>query len=151
MLLVMMVVPHGESGALVPKRHGDWEMPRALYGGAWTMAALAYTISGAFKLSNPLWLDGSALTHVLEGPMAQPSFLLDAVLQQPALLKISTWVFLGAELFFAVLALAYRGRMAAWVMMTVMHLGIVLFLNLREIPVAMLLFHLFLFKAPSRA
>jgi hypothetical protein len=120
-------------------------MPRALAVATWAIAALGYSLSGWAKLGNPLWLDGSALSFILTGPLARDSVVTHMATELPLLLQLSTWGFLGAELLCLPMALWSRSRAVAWAALTSMHLGIALLLNLGEIPFALLLFHGLLF------
>jgi hypothetical protein len=138
--------------ALVPAagawRRGDdapsWRMPPALFGAAWAVMALAYTYSGACKLGSPSWLDGTALRHVLENPLARPGAVREALLGMPdLLLRLSTWGTLALELCFAPLALARRARPWLWITMTALHLALVVVIDFADLSLGMVMLHLF--------
>ena len=46
-----------------------WEMPPRIYGAAWVVMAAGYTYSGYTKLVSQSWIDGSALSRVLQQPV----------------------------------------------------------------------------------
>jgi hypothetical protein len=148
MLLFCVAVPAGEGRSpwsATTTGRATWKMPRALYVAAWAIAALGYSLSGWAKLGNPLWLDGSALSFILTGPLARDWVVTQMATELPLLLQLSTWGVLGAELLCLPMALWSRSRAVAWVALTGMHVGIALLLNLGEIPFALLLFHGLLF------
>lgn len=97
-----------------------------LFTGAWILMALCYPYSGAMKLVSPSWLDGTAIAHILENPLARPGAVREAILALPdALLKLGTSTTLAFELLFAPLALSRRGRPWIWTMGLAMHLGLI--------------------------
>ena len=58
----------------------DRPMPPAMHAAAWIVMAVGYSYSGCTKLGSQSWLDGTALRHVLENPLARPGALRDALL-----------------------------------------------------------------------
>ena len=162
LLLVCAVVPRGEP--LSWPRHGagaSWRMPAILYGGAWLVLALSYSVSGLDKLlTSPSWRSGEALRFVMESPLARDTVLRELFLELPAsLVRIGTWLALATEAVFAPLCLFHRTRALAWCAATAMHLAILCLIDFEELTLGMLLFHLFVFDArwipiawrPSRA
>lgn len=123
-----------------------WKMPGDLYFAAWLLMSLAYSYSGYTKVVSPSWVDGSALSRVLENPLARPTILRVFLLQLPArCLKLATWGALTLELSFAPLALFRRARPLIWSAMTCMHLGLISMVNFADLSAAMLVLHLFTF------
>jgi hypothetical protein len=43
-----------------------------IFAGAWILMAVGYSYSGLTKLTSPSWLDGTAITYVLENPWPAP-------------------------------------------------------------------------------
>jgi predicted DCC family thiol-disulfide oxidoreductase YuxK len=129
-----------------PDPAGGWRMPGGLFLAAWVLMALGYTYSGLTKLASPSWLDGTALAHVLENPLARPGFARDALLAAPAwLLQLLTWGALLAELAFAPLALLRRLRPWLWGLMLLMHLGLIVVLDFADLSLGMVMLHLVTF------
>jgi predicted DCC family thiol-disulfide oxidoreductase YuxK len=125
---------------------GTWRMPPLLFTGAWILMALGYTYSGATKLASPSWLDGTAIAHILENPLARPGAVREAILALPdGLLKLGTWATLAFELLFAPLALSRRGRPWIWTLGLAMHLGLIALIDFADLSLGMVMLHLFTF------
>ena len=125
---------------------GGWRLPDGVFGAAWIVMALGYTYSGFMKLVSPSWVDGSALTRVLENPLARPGWIRELVLALPdTLLALATWGSLLLELAFAPLALIARLRPWLWTAMLAMHLSLMLVIDFAELSLGMALLHLFTF------
>ena len=76
--------------AIVPKNtsHLPVWVPRC----AWILLAVGYTFSGLYKLGSPSWIDGSAIAHLMENPLARPGISRDILMIMPdIILKIMTW------------------------------------------------------------
>lgn len=160
MLLAHCFLPRAPFGSLAARRRidpgGGWRMPPAIYGAAWIVMALAYSYSGYTKLVSPSWVDGSALSRVLENPLARPIFLRElALAMPPILLSVATWAGLALELFYAPLALFHRLRPWIWLSMVAMHLGLLTLVDFADLTFGMLFLHFFTFDpawiAPKRA
>ena len=113
-------------------------------GAVFVVMAIAYSYSGWTKLESASWLDGSALRHVLENPLARPGMLRDMLLATPAwVLQAQTYGVLAFELTFAALCLHGRARVLASIAMIGMHLGIVALVDFADLSVGMLMVHLY--------
>lgn len=143
-LLAAALTPAGEPRwPWQAPRRADWAMPPTLYGGACAILALSTTVSGLSKLSRPEWLDGVAVSTLLQMGVSREGPHIDALLALPTPLSAALSVFvLGAELLSAPLSLAWRGRMVAWSAMVLVHLGILLTVRIPELSLGMLSFHL---------
>lgn len=144
LLLLSIIVPAGESFRLRTK-HNDWVFPAGVYWTAWTLLAAGYAFSGWTKLQSPSWIDGTALLHVLNNPLARPGFVREAMLQFPDVLQILTWVTLAFELLFLPLSFHRIGRLVGWAALCSLHLCILLFVNFADLSAGMLMVHLFTF------
>ena len=144
LLLLSVIVPLGEPFSL-RKRHDDWVFPTGVYWTAWTLLAVGYAFSGWTKLLSPSWLDGSALAHVLNNPLARPGFARDTMLQFPNALQLLTWATLALELLFLPLSFHRTGRLVAWTAMCSLHIGILLLVDFADLTAGMLTVHLFTF------
>lgn len=146
LLVLCALVPPGEP-LTIRKRHSakPWCMPAAIYWGAWVLLAIGYSYSGIWKVFSPSWIDGTALTHLLNNPLARPGVVRDLLLQFPALLTILTWTALAGELLFLPLSIVRGGRLVAGLWMLLMHFGILLVVNFADLTFGMLMIHLFTF------
>jgi|SRR5580704_5908883 predicted DCC family thiol-disulfide oxidoreductase YuxK len=125
---------------------GPWKMPGDIFAAAWILMALAYSYSGYCKLISPSWMDGNALHHVLNNPLARDTVVRTSLLALPAWsLKAATWTTLFLELGFAPLALFQRLRPFLWVAMVVLHLGLLALVNFSDLTIGMLMLHFFTF------
>jgi predicted DCC family thiol-disulfide oxidoreductase YuxK len=121
-------------------------MPESVFRAAWIVMAVGYTYSGLTKLASPSWLDGSALRHVLENPLARPGALRDLLLALPApALGVLTWGTLALEIAFAPLSLAARARRWLWAAMLALHLGLIALVDFADLSLGMVMLHLFTF------
>ncbi len=125
---------------------GSWSMANGIYGSAWVVMALGYTYSGYTRLVSPSWLDGSALTRILDSPLARPGPLRELLLGLPEIvLRLATWGSLAAELLFAPLALSRRLRPLVWCSLLSMHLALMPVLDFVDLSLGMVMLHLFTF------
>lgn len=158
LLLACAIIPNESLyRPALPPADRDWSIPRPLHGGAWLLLGLGYTLSGIHKLGSPSWLDGTALRHVLELPLARDTAL------RTLLLSLPDWAFAGmtygalaAELTALPLFVFRATRRFAWAGLIGMQLGILCLLDFADLTAGMLLFHAFLlepgaFTAPTIA
>lgn len=150
LLLAHACLPSAPYGSLAAKGRidprGGWHMPQGIYLAAWIVMALGYSYSGYTKLISPSWVDGSALSRVLENPLARPTFLRQSLLALPPLfLQLATWGGLGLELLYAPLAPIRRLRPWIWLMMVGMHLGLVMLVDFADLTLGMFVLHGFTF------
>jgi hypothetical protein len=151
LLIACALVPNGEGTVsdMIKKKHfsnKDWYMPAIIYWGAWFLMAYGYTISGINKLWCPSWIDGSAITHVLNGLLARDNFIVNSILTSPEIIqKIHTWVSLLAEILFLPLGVFYYVRKWYWMMWIMIHLGILATINFTDLTLGVLMIHFFTF------
>lgn len=150
-LLVMSLFPPAPYGSLA--RRGDidpgtnWRLPQPLFVVVWILMALGYTYSGYTKLISPSWVDGTAIEHVLNNPLARPGFVRDVMLSLPPIcLKLATWGTLAAEILFLPLALMNRIRPYVWAMLLSMHIGLMTMINFVDLSMGMVMLQLFTFN-----
>ena len=150
LLLLHTVLPTAPYGSLTARKRDDpggtWCMPQLGFIAAWALMAIGYSYSGYTKLVSPSWLDGSALSHVLQNPLARPTALRDLLVAlPPVILRILTWAVLLLELSFAPLALARKARPWIWTAMVGMHIGLLSIVSFADLTAGILLLHLFTF------
>jgi len=148
MLLLSAVVPPGEPLTLRRGNEGRaWFFPAWVFRAAWIAMAVGYSYSGLDKfLSSPSWQDGTAITHVVNLPLARPGPLRDIVLALPESLRtLMTWCALALEVAFLPLALIPRLRPFVWTAAVGMHSGIIMLVSFADLSLGMLMLHLFTF------
>lgn len=143
LLILSTIVPTGE--ALHPNRASrEWSLPAMVYWTAWILMAAGYSFSGWMKLRSPSWIDGSALFHVLNNPIARCGPARDFLLALPSWsLRILTWAALCAELLFLPLSFSRKTRRFAWFALVGMNIGILFAVNFTDLTIGMLMIHLF--------
>lgn len=125
---------------------GGWQMPPAIFTVAWILMALGYSYSGYTKLVSPSWLNGTAVARVLDGPLARPGVVRDALLAlPPGLLHLASWGALALELGFAPLALVRRLRPWLWAGLLLLHLSLISLIAFADLSLGMVMLHLFTF------
>ena len=113
---------------------------------AWILMGLGYTISGLHKLQCPSWIDGTALIHILNGPIARDNFIRDFMISLPPIfLKISAWGSLGLEILFLPLGMFYHTRFPFWIAYMVFHIGVLLMINFTDLTLGVMMIHFFTF------
>ena len=163
LLILCALLPPGDrlSIASIFRRdangHGDsWQFPALVYWTAWILLAAGYTFSGLVKLGSPSWVNGEAMTMLLENPLARNGIFRQMALELPSfVLKLLTWSALGLELIFLFASFSRLARMWTWTLMIGMHLGIVLVVDFADLTLGMLMIHLFVldpdwFPEPAR-
>jgi hypothetical protein len=148
MLLAHACLPRGPEGSLDGRRNPslarDWEFSGAVYAVAWIVMSIGYTYSGLAKLTSPSWVDGSALVHILDNPLARPTFIREFALSLPDIvLRLGAWSGLALEILFAPLALSSRLRPLLWISMLGMHVTLMILIDFPDLSQGMILLHVF--------
>lgn len=147
LLLLSAILPAGEP-LRVRRGRGTraWCFPAGVYWAAWFLMAIGYTFSGGVKLFSPSWIDGSALLHLVNNPLARPGVFRDLFLGLPELgWRLLTWGGLAMEILFLPLSFHRSTRPLAWSAMLSMHLGILLIVDFADLSFGMVMVHLFTF------
>ena len=143
--LVLLLTAFVPSGEKLLEARPEWRLPKSVTTVAAFLLALGYTFSGLTKLSSPSWIDGTALTHILENPLARPGFFREFLLSLPrTLLQLATWGALAAEILFLPLYLFRKTRPWIWLTLVVMHIGLVACIDFADLSIGMLMIHLFI-------
>lgn len=113
---------------------------------AWAAFAVVYGTAGLTKLTynDSSWVDGSALFHVMHESVFRRLWYGDAFAEPSLALRVGTHASLFLEAAAPLLVWFHRGRCLVWLMSMTMHAIALVFLNLFEVSVHMLLFHLLL-------
>jgi len=153
LLLLCAALPCGEPWKVTfgrtPKTPpSDWAMPWFVYLGVWVLLALGYSVSGFHKLESPSWPEGTAIRWLIDNPLARDTYLRQVLLSMPDwVIAMKTWSALSIELLFAPLALVAPTRKVAWLLMVLVHLGILAIVDFADLTVGMLMVHLFTFDS----
>jgi predicted DCC family thiol-disulfide oxidoreductase YuxK len=150
LLLVHALLPVRPFGSWSARGRLDpdsgWRMPPAIYTALWIVMALGYSYSGAAKLVSPSWIDGSALTYILDNSVVRPALFQEILSSMPStLIRMAAWGVLVVELLFAPLALIKRVRPWLWLILFSMHLGLMSLIEFADLSSEMILLHLFTF------
>ena len=124
----------------------QWQMPSGVFLAAWIAMAAGYSYSGYTKLISPSWIDGTALFHVLQNPLARSNLMTQSLLAMPEwILHIMTWGALLSELLFLPLAIFSRTRPWIWLILLSMHIGLLFTIRFADLTFGMIMLHLFTF------
>ncbi len=148
LLIANTLIPTGEplSFSKPKQAHQTWKMPSSLFYGAWVIVALSYALSGIDKCQSPSWLDGSAIAHLLQNPLARDWALREWLIACPPWsLSWLTWSVLALELAFGLLCIWRRTRPWAWFLIMAMHLGILSVVNFTDLSFGVMMIHFFTF------
>jgi hypothetical protein len=147
MLLMFVVVPAGEPLSLSRKSDPNWKLPPIVLIGGWIILALGYSYSGIEKLiDSPSWRNGSTIKFLMDSVIARDWFITDAFKRMPdTFLRLVTWFILFLECLYAPLCLFNISRKYAWIAMVFVHLCILLFIDITDVALSMILIHLFFF------
>jgi hypothetical protein len=145
LLLLTILVPLGEG--LAPRgKTKSWEFPSMIFWTAWISLAAGYSFSGWMKLRSPSWFDGTAISHVLNNPLARIGWCHDTLLGVPDnFLRLLTWFSLAAELLCLPLSVTRTTRMFAWSALVAINVGILFVINFSDLTIGMLMIHGFTF------
>ena len=152
LLLVCAVVPAGEPFAVrfgaEARPKPAFAVPTMLREGVWLLLAAGYTVSGLHKLTSPSWLDGSALGHVLDLPLARTGGVAEVLRSAPdGPLMAATWAVLALEIAALPLAFSRRTRRPVFFALVAMHLGILVTVDFADLTAGMLVAHVFAWDA----
>jgi predicted DCC family thiol-disulfide oxidoreductase YuxK len=125
----------------------SWRMADSIYTVVWILMAVGYTYSGATKLASPSWVNGKALSYMLDNPLARGGLVSQVLLSLPdLLLRLATWGAMAFELCFAPLALLRKLRPWLWAGMFCMHLCLIVAVDFADLSLGMVMLHLFTFN-----
>ncbi len=146
-LLACSLIPAGEPWSFGKSKRlsSGWEMPGLLLAGCWLLFALGYSLSGVDKLQSESWVTGTAIAKIMGSPLGKPwnTGLLDTL---PAFFFTAlNYIVILFEVLCLPLAFFERTRKYAWLLVTIVQLGILIFLQVETIFFGMMALHLFLF------
>ena len=152
LLLLTAIVPAREPWRLTLRSAGApvgrFEMAAGVWLAAWALLAAGYAFGGAVKLLTPSWIDGTAVWHVLHGPLVRPGWTRDIALGIPVdVLAWATREVMALELLFLPLVLWRFTRPLIWLAMCLVQLGMLALVGDADLALGMLLVHAFTFDA----
>jgi predicted DCC family thiol-disulfide oxidoreductase YuxK len=149
LLLAHACVPSAPYGSWAARGRtdpgGGWSMPRPIWGAVWVVLALGYVYGGWAKLHSASWIEGSAVQRILESPFARPTSIRDLLLWMSPILRPVTYLTIGLELAFPLLALSSRARGWIWTVMLVMQAALAVLFDFAGANAAMMIAHAFAF------
>lgn len=145
LLLAAIMIPSGEPLS-VGIKNKNWNMNNIIYYGAWIILGAAFMASGIEKLASPSWVDGSALSLILQGFSAKDNLITGLfLLFPPIILQLMTWFSIFVQISVLPLMLFRKTKFLAWSLLFLMFTLIVFTFKLPEIEIAMLIYLLFVF------
>ena len=148
LLLGLVVIPLGEPYVLLKSRQRDeesWFMPSVLYWGFWLILGLSFSISGYEKLQSSLWSSGEAIQYMLTSQIGFDNIAASLILMASPITTFLTWLILYSQLL-AVPSLMFSWtRFGLWGITVCLFTCSLLFLDLTEVIVGVLIFLAFLF------
>jgi hypothetical protein len=146
LLLASLLIPSGEPYSLA-KKNPNWFEPRTVRMAAWFLLAVGYTYAGLYKIaqSESFWRNGTALYYVLAETNSRRMWYGEAYSLLPMFVyQVSTFLLMAIQMLsFPLLATRFT-RKILWVGMVLFHLGALVFMNIAEISIGMLIVHLFM-------
>lgn len=109
----------------------------------WSASAISYLASAISKIADPYWLSGTALSQFIGFPLKSKLFLW--IIESSFATSLMTYTVIFIELFYGLFGYFQRWRFFCWVMILLLHIGILVFIQIYTATLPMILFHLFLF------
>jgi hypothetical protein len=134
---------------IIPSREGSkksdrWKMPSTVYWGSWIVLGAGYTVSGYLKWISPSWIDGSTVGYVFATALTNNFLYFGTLLAMfPLIGKVMTWSAAFMQVTSAPAYLFPQLRKWSWIIMTFIHIFILVFFNLKQVSIGMLIFHAF--------
>ena len=146
LIFVSIFIPSGE-GCALDKEDPDWKFPPIFYWGGWIVLTVGYFAAGIkkYQLHDVTWINGTAMYYVLAKDNARWAWFGNFFDSIPLVLFYPlTWGGMYLEIFAPLFALFRKTRIAWWIVSTLTHFLLLFFVNLAEVSLGMILFHLFL-------
>lgn len=146
MMLAAAIVPRGEPLSIQLRPAPRWYMPSVLYWGAWLLLGAGYTVSGFYKCLEPTWRSGYAMLYMYGSLIALDSWLRDLVVQAPLwITKVESWSLMLSQLLALPAFLFKITRLPFLVILTVSFLVSFVLVDLTQVILGMLVFHILIF------
>jgi predicted DCC family thiol-disulfide oxidoreductase YuxK len=150
LLLLHATMPRAPYGSLMAYARidprGGWHHVRRSWGIGWVALVVGYAVAGWMLLQHADWVDGTALAHLFEGPLARPGFVTDVLRGLPAgVTTAATYGVLGAALLFAPFALFRPLRPWLWTLLLALQLLRMALFDVASAAPMVILLHAFTF------
>lgn len=149
LFLLLAIIPSGEVWSLDHKRKKQsisWQLPYVPYITAVIALGIGYSVSGIDKLHATGWWNGDAMYFLLHGGLTNNNLLVTMLQAAP------DWAVSGMTWYAAWgMAIALPGllwkrtRFVTWLLVTSMFVAMAITLDLAQVTIGMLVFHLFIF------
>lgn len=147
LLLFQVFLPTGE-GLQWKRMKADpsWRFPAALFWGGWVLLAVYYGWNAVLKFQSPSWTEGVALKEILQSILVEECWFRKVLLGLPdGMLRMLTYVLLGAELIFPLLCWVGKARPWIWILMLLVQGFWLLLLNDGMGSLGLILFQFWIF------
>lgn len=133
--------------AVIPKskKEKNWQLPRLAIIAAWTYMFFLYVPSGIHKLFSPSWLEGKAIYHMMNFPMAKLNDYRQWILESPAFAKLANDFTIYVEILFGFFIFTRRLRLLGWMLTLILHIGILSVIHFEFLTLGVLMAHVFTF------
>lgn len=122
--------------------------PKIIFYGAWLILGFGYLASGINKIQlTDFWVNGSALQILYSQSPVFNSYEFFNTLAGQNILKILTWIFVSAEIFFLVALLNKYTKLLVYITLCAAHVCIATTTQMTEVSLSILIFHLFIFDS----
>lgn len=108
-----------------------------------TQICIAYVVAGIFKLNDPYWLDGTAISHIIQIPEYSNSFLLSLPV---FVCKLMTYLTIIYQLSFPITMFAMPLKKYAFMVGIMQHLIIAMAMGLFSFGIIMIISYLLFLK-----
>lgn len=148
LLLLTLFIPTGEALS-IQKQDLNWQMPRAVYFGAWLVFTLSMTMSGLNKfLISPEWRSGETIQILFTQSAAYHSETIKSfILSFPLFFKFLTWLTLILEIISVFIIFNRRLRYYYSISTFFIFASVSLFLTMSEVGFSVIIFEILLFDS----
>lgn len=131
----------------IPKTEKDkaWQIPRFAMFATWIFMFFLYVPSGIHKLFSPSWIEGKAIFHMMNFPMAKLNQLRDLIINNLQIAKVANDYAIYSEILFGFLLFSSKRRFIAWLITLILHIGILTVVHFEFITIGVLMAHVFTF------
>lgn len=145
--LFLIAVPEKKFQLFKSDKNTFWMYPLKQQKLLWVVTALAYSVSGLFKLMTPSWQSGAFMSHFLIHHLSRFDFssLVTIPFIQAALVLL-TYMALATELLALPMVFNRYTRLISFILITGMQIVILILADVSQISLAMLVFNIYLFE-----
>lgn len=127
------------------KNEKNWQIPKLAIIAAWVFMFFLYVPSGIHKLFSPSWIEGKAIYHMMNFPMAKLNEYRQWILDNAAFAKLANDFAIYAEILFGFFIFTRRLRSIGWLLTLILHIGILSVIHFEFLTFGVLMAHIFTF------